>query len=133
MDELDKHERTLDLRAGTLERLAEWTSPAGQKVRVHSRRLVSFTQRAVAAIAYEVEPLERPARLVVQSELVANEQLAGGVLLSDPRQGVATSRRLCSRRSITIEIWRYSWCTAPARADCGSPPGWTISSTVRRR
>jgi alpha,alpha-trehalose phosphorylase len=84
---LVKHERTLDLRAGLLERLAEWTSPAGQKVRVSSRRLVSFTQRAVAAIAYEVEPLERPARLVVQSELVANEQLGGTVLAADPRQG----------------------------------------------
>ncbi|HEY1296132.1 MAG TPA: glycosyl hydrolase family 65 protein [Chloroflexota bacterium] len=84
---LVKHERTLDLRAGTLERLAEWTSPAGQKVRVSSRRLVSFTQRAVAAISYTVEPLERPARVVVQSELVANEQLGGGILSNDPRQG----------------------------------------------
>jgi alpha,alpha-trehalose phosphorylase len=84
---LVKHERTLDLRGGTLERLAEWTSPAGQKVRVRSRRLVSFTQRAIAAIAYEVEPLEHSARLVVQSELVANEQLGSTLLTSDPRQG----------------------------------------------
>src|SRR5579864_8113526 len=70
-----RHERTLDLRAGTLERIAEWTSPAGQTVRVTSRRLVSFTQRAVAAISYEVAPVESALRIVLQSELVANEPL----------------------------------------------------------
>ena len=73
--ELRSHERVLDLRAGTLERTVEWVSPAGQAVRVRSTRLVSFTQRAVVAICYEVEPLDASARLILQSELVANEQL----------------------------------------------------------
>lgn len=83
---LRHHERILDLRAGTLLRRVEWVSPAGQAVRVSSTRLVSFAQRAVAAILYEVEPLDTPARLVAQSELVANEPLPaaeGG----DPRAG----------------------------------------------
>ena len=80
---LRAHERVLDLRAGVLRRQAEWVSPAGQAVRVSSVRLVSFAQRAVAAILYDVEPLGTPARLVVQSELVANEpclQPSGRVL-----------------------------------------------------
>src|SRR5437588_783443 len=34
--ELRSHERRLDLRAGTLTREAEWTSPAGDSVRVRS-------------------------------------------------------------------------------------------------
>jgi alpha,alpha-trehalose phosphorylase len=68
-----EHERVLDLRAGTLTRSADWESPAGGRVRVRSRRLVSFTQRAVAAIEYEVEPVDDTLRLIVQSELVANE------------------------------------------------------------
>jgi alpha,alpha-trehalose phosphorylase len=72
---LERHERVLDLRAGTLTRQVEWTSPAGCPVRVTSVRLVSLTQRAVAAIRYEVEPLGKPVRAVVQSELVANESL----------------------------------------------------------
>jgi alpha,alpha-trehalose phosphorylase len=71
--ELRSHERVLDLRAGTLDRTVEWVSPAGRAVRVHSTRLVSFTQRAVAAICYEVEVLDDAARLVVQSGLIANE------------------------------------------------------------
>jgi alpha,alpha-trehalose phosphorylase len=70
---LTRHERVLDLRDGVLRREVEWTSPAGQAVRVRSTRLVSFDQRAVAAILYEVEPVEASARIVVQSQLVANE------------------------------------------------------------
>jgi alpha,alpha-trehalose phosphorylase len=73
--DLRSHERLLDFRAGVLNRSAEWVSPAGRGVRVSSVRLVSFTQRAVAAICYEVEPLEGRARIAVQSELLANEQL----------------------------------------------------------
>ncbi|WP_406721826.1 family 65 glycosyl hydrolase [Streptomyces althioticus] len=71
------HERTLDLRRGVLTRICEWISPAGSTVRVRSTRLVSLTQRAVAAVAYEVEPVDRRTRVVVQSELVANESLPG--------------------------------------------------------
>lgn len=74
---LVSHERTLDLRRGVLERVCEWTSPAGSTVRVRSTRLVSLTQRAVAAVAYEVEPVDSRTRVVLQSELVTNESLPG--------------------------------------------------------
>jgi alpha,alpha-trehalose phosphorylase len=85
---LRSHERVLDFRAGTLARIAEWVSPAGRAVRVRSTRLVSLTHRAVAAICYEVEPLEAPAEFIVQSELVANEQLPNdGFASADPRSG----------------------------------------------
>src|SRR5579862_5407518 len=84
---LHRHERVLDLRAGVLRREAEWISPAGGRVRVCSTRLVSFVQRAVAAICYEVEPVEAPVRAVVQSELVANETLPARE--GDPRAAAA--------------------------------------------
>jgi alpha,alpha-trehalose phosphorylase len=84
---LTSHERVLDFRAGILNRSARWTSPAGSSVQITSARLVSFTQRAIAAIRYEVEPLEAPARIAVQSELLANEQLPS--LGADPRLGAA--------------------------------------------
>ena len=91
--ELRKHERTLDFRAGLLRREAEWVSPAGQAVRVRSERLVSLVHRSVAAILYEVEPLEEPARFVVQSELVANEPLPGAIE-KDPRAGAGVGAAL---------------------------------------
>jgi alpha,alpha-trehalose phosphorylase len=81
------HERVLDLRAGVLRRRAEWRSPAGAVVRISSTRLVSLVQRSAAAILYEVEPLEAPLRVVVQSELVANEP--GPPQADDPRAAAA--------------------------------------------
>ena len=60
--ELRRHERVLDLRAGVLRRTLQWTSPTGRSVRIASTRLVSFTQRAVAAILYEVEAVDEPTR-----------------------------------------------------------------------
>lgn len=73
--QLRSHERVLDFRAGVLRRQTEWISPAGRGVRISSQRLVSFTQRAIGAICYDVEPLDDTTRIVLQSELVANEQL----------------------------------------------------------
>src|SRR5438045_383998 len=70
---LRAHERVLDLRAGTLERRVEWESPAGTGVRIRSTRLVSFVHRSAAAILYEVEPIDSPLRVAIQSELIANE------------------------------------------------------------
>ena len=83
---LRSHERMLDFRSGLLSRRAEWVSPAGGCVRVSAARLVSFTQRAVAAIRYEVEPLDGPVRIALQSELLANEQLPPDT--GDPRHGL---------------------------------------------
>ena len=93
---LVRHERVLDLRDGVLRREVEWVSPAGQGVRISSTRLVSFVQRSVAAILYEVEPLEAPARLVIQSELVANEPVPEQT--DDPR---ATPTDVSERDALT--------------------------------
>ena len=86
------HERTLDLRDGVLRREAEWISPAGQGVHVRSTRMVSFVQRSIAAILYEVEPVGGPARIGVQSELVANEPVPAES--NDPRAAAALAAPL---------------------------------------
>ena len=91
--QLVAHERTLDLRAGVLRRSADWQSPAGSRVRVRSTRMVSFTQRAVAAIAYEVEPAGKPTRIIVQSQMVANEAPPAHDS-ADPRVSTALNRPL---------------------------------------
>jgi alpha,alpha-trehalose phosphorylase len=92
---LDSHERILDMRAGTLRRHVQWTSPAHDTVRISSVRLVSLTQRAVVAIAYEVELVDDDAlRIVLQSELVANEELPPQS--KDPRAAAALESPLVS-------------------------------------
>jgi len=107
---LRSHRRELHLRDGVLQRECVWTSPAGCTVRVSSTRLVSFTQRAVAAIAYEVEPLEDEIRVVIQSELVANEQLpkTGG----DPRVAAALTDVLVPEENFSEDVrLRLVHCT----------------------
>jgi alpha,alpha-trehalose phosphorylase len=90
--ELLAHERALDFRAGVLHRRAEWTSPAGSGVRVTSTRLVSFAQRGVAAISYQVEPIDQRIHVAIQSELLANEQLPSAA--ADPRAAAVLEQPL---------------------------------------
>ncbi|MFD7613502.1 glycoside hydrolase family 65 protein [Streptomyces sp. NPDC059828] len=85
--ELTSHERVLDFRTGVLRRTAEWTTPAGRAVRITSHRMVSLTQRAIAAVAYEVEVLNGESTVAVQSELIANEAVPHDT--GDPRVAAA--------------------------------------------
>ncbi|HEY2077425.1 MAG TPA: glycosyl hydrolase family 65 protein [Streptosporangiaceae bacterium] len=91
---LRSHERVLDFRAGTLARRSEWTSPVGGSVRVRSTRLVSFTHRSIAAICYEVEPIDASVQIAVQSGLIANEQLPPAA--ADPRAAAVLEHPLIS-------------------------------------
>ena len=90
--DLRSHERVLDLQDGVLRRQVEWISPAGRGVRITSTRLVSFAQRAIAAVLYEVEPIDEGLRVVVQSELVANEAVPAPD--PDPRAAAALAQPL---------------------------------------
>ena len=87
--ELLEHERLLDLRAGVLRRRVHWRSPVGREARISSTRIVSFTQRGVAAILYDVEPVDRALRVVVQSELIANQDGQPDRESEDPREAAA--------------------------------------------
>lgn len=90
--DLIAHERVLDLRAGTLTRDAQWRSPAGKQVKVHSTRMVSLAQRSIAAIEYVVEAIDEFARITVQSELVTNEDQPR--TSADPRVSGSLSKPL---------------------------------------
>jgi alpha,alpha-trehalose phosphorylase len=92
------HDRVLDFRTGRLSRTTEWESPTGRKVRVHTERLVSFTQRAVIAIRYEVEPLDDDMQLVLQSDLLANEPIEPDT--GDPRVAAALQAPLQSELAL---------------------------------
>jgi alpha,alpha-trehalose phosphorylase len=118
----DKHDRVLDFRAGTLTRTTEWSSPTGRRVRVRTIRLVSFTQRSVAAIRYEVEPLDDDMQLVVQSDLLANEPIESDT--KDPRVAAALEAPLVGEfasakeyRAVLIHRTRVSGLRMAAAMD----------------
>jgi alpha,alpha-trehalose phosphorylase len=132
---LRRHERVLDLRGGVLRREVEWESAAGRAVRVRSTRLVSFTQRSIAAIEYEVAPVDAPMRVIVQSELVANEALPGP--LKDPRVSavlkaplVAEACHASDTGALLTHVTRESGLRVAAAMDhvVDGPPGVRVSS-----
>jgi alpha,alpha-trehalose phosphorylase len=93
---LDGFERVLDMRKGTLDREVLWLTPAGKRVCVRSRRLVSFVHRYVAAIEYEVTVLDEGAPVVISSELVQHDQAREET--ADPR------RRALGRRVLVPQV-----------------------------
>ena len=133
--ELRGHERVLDFRAGVLRRDVNWVSPTGRPVRVSSTRLVSFTHRAVAAVLYEVEPLDRRIPVVVQSELVANEPLPDSE--HDPRVAAALKSPLRAEWAVARDAHaalahstKASGLTLAAAMDhmIDGPPGMEVHS-----
>jgi alpha,alpha-trehalose phosphorylase len=100
--ELISHERTLDFKTGLLTRTAEWESPNHRRVRIRSVRLVSLAHRALAAILYEVEPLDHTADVVLQSELVANEPVLGKGA-KDPRSGTVIEQPMAPELSAATQ------------------------------
>ncbi len=116
------HERVLDLRAGTLQRDVDWVSPAEQRIKVRTTRLVSLEQRSIAAFLYEVEPVAGPARVIVQSELVANEDTPQPS--KDPRVAAALGHALVpeehSARGLNAQLLhrtKASWLRLGAEMD----------------
>lgn len=87
-----KYERALDFKTGTYERETVWETPSGKQVRMRSTRVVSFEDRHVAGICYEVTMLNAKAAMVVVSELVnhsaivpnAKREMAGGAGVASP-------------------------------------------------
>ena len=83
------YERTLDFRTGVLRRSLEWTSPSGKRLKLVSRRLVSFAHKHLFAMEVEITPVNFSGALRVLSLVdgaVSNQQ-AG----SDPRVGSAVT------------------------------------------
>ena len=111
------HERELDLRAGVLVRqrrldVARRRTPSAFARRGSSRS----SQRAVAAIQYEVEPLDGPLRVVVQSELVANEPGAAPPK-TDPRAAAVLESPLRSEDFFDRAAGASCCCTRRKRSE----------------
>lgn len=101
--ELLAYERTLDMADGVLRRDLVWRTPAGNRVRVRSTRMVSFTQRHLVLASVSVTLEDAPAPVVVSSQVVNRYATApqddapagaapGG--MADPRRGETLGHRV---------------------------------------
>ena len=87
------YDRRLNMKAGTLDREILWETPAGKQVLIRSRRLISFTDRHVAAISYCVTLLNADAAVVIASEM-ALPQSSASASADDPRLARAFADRV---------------------------------------
>src|SRR5215467_7113104 len=66
------YDRRLNMKSGTLDREILWETPAGKRVLITSRRLVSLANKHVAAISYCVTLLNAGAFVMISSEMATN-------------------------------------------------------------
>ncbi|MGD9572148.1 MAG: glycoside hydrolase family 65 protein [Thermoleophilia bacterium] len=101
--EILEYSRVLDFRDGVLLRELVWRTPAGKQVRIRSRRMVSFTDRHLAVIDYEVTLLDADASLLISSQILNRQDgvdeysAANGAAVAagfDPRKADAFSERV---------------------------------------
>ncbi len=102
--ELLEYERVLDLRTGVLTRDLLWRTPAGNRVRVRSSRLVSFEHRHVAILSLDVTPLDAGVPVTVSSHLLNRQagadeyrSTASGLRI-DPRKPEPATQRVLEPR-----------------------------------
>ncbi|WIE64756.1 glycosyl hydrolase family 65 protein [Curtobacterium sp. MCLR17_036] len=97
-----RHTRRLEFRGGYLFRETEWSTPSGKRVLIRSRRLVSFTDRHLAVIDYEVTVLDADASILLSSQIlnrqdVQDEYHAGmraAASAFDPRKAESFTERV---------------------------------------
>ena len=75
--DLLSYERRLDFASGVLSRELEWRTPSGKRVLIRSKRMVSFTERHLAIIEYEVTLLDSDASVVISSQILNRQDGIG--------------------------------------------------------
>lgn len=100
--DLLEYERSLDYRDGVLRRDMIWRTPSGKRVRIASKRMVSFAERHLAVIQFEVTMLDDHAPIALSSQIlnrqdgedeyhVASKAMGEG---HDPRKAQGFTRRV---------------------------------------
>jgi len=110
-----RYDRRLNMKSGTLDREILWETPAGKQVLITSRRLVSFANRHVAAISYNVTLVNSAASLVISSEMTANEASAH-TNVNDPRQTRIFAGRVLHHQASYAKDRRIVLCHATEKS-----------------
>jgi len=110
-----RYDRRLNMKSSTLDREILWETPAGKQVLITSRRLVSFANRHVAAISYNVTLLNTAASLVISSEMAADEP-STFTDANDPRQTRIFAGRVLHHRTSYAKDRRIVLCHATEKS-----------------
>ncbi|MET0340229.1 MAG: glycosyl hydrolase family 65 protein [Polyangiales bacterium] len=130
-----RYERALDFRRGTYEREVLWETPAGKQVLLRATRLVSFSERHLAAVRFEITVLNARAPVVLVSEMVnhaavaaARHEQAGGAGVAnpqadDPRLAKSFQQQVLMLERVTAEdlrvVYGYRTKSSGMTLGCG--------------
>ncbi len=89
--EISEYSRTLLLREGVLRRNVVWQSEGGKRIRLSIDRIVSFKRKHIAALRYEVTPLNFSGEIALVSELDGN--VSNQICDKDPRVGAELTEK----------------------------------------
>lgn len=110
--DLVEYERRVDFRTGVMSRDILWRTPGGKRVQIRSRRMVSFTQRHLMVLTFEVTMLDDHAPIAISSQIlnrqdgedeyhVRSKSMGEGV---DPRKAGQLRHRVLIPQSNSGEI-----------------------------
>jgi alpha,alpha-trehalose phosphorylase len=126
------YDRRLNMKSGTLDRDILWETPSGKQVSIKSRRLVSFSNRHVAAISYCVTLLNAEAFVVISSEMASNEP-SSIAESNDPRLAKSFLGRVLFPRASYSKDRRIVLCHATEKSQltlaCATEPA--LETTCR--
>ena len=114
---LPAYDRRLNMASGTLDRDILWETPAGKRVLITSRRLVSFVHKHVAAVSYSVKVIDAAAFVVISSEMATPKPSAFSVPDDDPRRAKAASSGVLQSRASYAKNRRIVLCHATQRSN----------------
>jgi alpha,alpha-trehalose phosphorylase len=124
---LREFRRTPDWRTGTVDREILWETPAGKRVAISSRRMVSMTHRHLAVLTYDVRCLNHAAHVILSSEMMVRQLDGGGA--QDPRKLAGFDGRVLEPVAQRSRERRVVLAIALGAAESRWPAGWTISSS----
>ena len=103
------YDRTIDLRTGVLSRDILWRTPGGKRVRIRSRRMVSFTQRHLAVLTFEVTMLDDHAPVAISSQILNRQDGEDEYHVPSAAMGEGTDPRQAERFRRRVLIPKAHW------------------------
>jgi len=91
--DLVEYQRDIDFRSGVMSRSVLWRTPGGKRVQIRSRRMVSFTQRHLAVMTFEVTMLDDYAPVAISSQILNRQDGEDEYHVTDKAMGEGVDPR----------------------------------------
>ena len=109
--DLEHYERSLDLADGVLRRSLIWCTPSGKRVRVESQRMVSFEQRHLAVMTFEVTLLDGDAPVAISSQVLNRQDGQDEYFVKAAAMGAGFDPRKASTFNDRVLLPQSHWCS----------------------